>query len=109
MAPHRDASGASNYNVEVTLSPGLPPSLGVLNEAGTEVVLSSHGVQKMRLLSPEEMEAVRERREHKDAPSCPQVKADPSKVPSIDNVRNFFWDFGPRLPCQMHNPAPRLH
>ena len=74
--------------MEVTLSPGLPPSLGVLNEAGTEVVLSSsHGVQKMRLLSHEEMAAVRERREHKDAPSCPQVKAaDPSKVPSINDV-----------------------
>ena len=90
MRPYRDASGASNYNVEVTLSPGLPPSLGVLNEAGTEVVLSSShgGVQKMRLLSPEEMAAVRERREHKDAPSCPQVKADPSKVPSINDVRD---------------------
>ena len=89
MRPNRDASGASNYNVEVTLSPGLPPSLGVLNEAGTEVVLSSShgGVQKMRLLSHEEMAAVRERREHKDAPSCPQVKAaDPSKVPSINDV-----------------------
>ena len=90
MRPNRDASGASNYNVEVTLSPGLPPSLGVLNEAGTEVVLSSQGgVQKMRLLSHEEMAAVRERREHKDAPSCPQVKAaDPSKVPSINDVRD---------------------
>ena len=97
VRPYRDASGASNYNVEVTLSPGLPPSLGVLNEAGTEVVLSSShgGVQKMRLLSPEEMAAVRERREHKDAPSCPQVKAaDPSKVPSINDVRDFFGIFG---------------
>ena len=95
MRPYRDASGASNYNVEVTLSPGLPPSRGVLNEAGTEVVLSSHGVQKMRLLSHEEMVAVRERREHKDAPNCPQVKADPSKVPPIDDVRNFFGILDP--------------
>ena len=77
----RDAAscGATNYNVEVTLSPGIPPALGVLNEEGTEVVLSNHGVQTMRLLSPEEIEAVKDQREHKDTPSCPQVKEDPSK------------------------------
>ena len=111
MRPNRDASGASNYNVEVTLSPGLPPSLGVLNEAGTEVVLSSShgGVQKMRLLSQEEMAAVRERREHKDAPSCPQVKAaDPSKVPSINDVRDCLAILDPPWPCYL-STAHCLH
>ena len=60
--------GATDYNVEVTLMPALPPVRGVLNEDGTEIVLSKHGVEKMRWVSTEEIEALKERREHKDTP-----------------------------------------
>ena len=64
-----EATGVDNCNIELSMGEmGTYP--GVVNEAGTEITFWgwTNSVEVVKWLSPEEVEKVKEEREHKDTP-----------------------------------------
>ena len=64
-----DATGVTNCNLELSME-GLGNFPGVVNEAGTMITIWgwTNSVEVMKWLSPDEVEKVKEAREHKDNP-----------------------------------------
>ena len=64
-----EATGADNCNMELSMG-NMGNYPGVVNEAGTEITFWgwTNSVEVVKWLSPEELEKVKEEREHKDTP-----------------------------------------
>ena len=64
-----DAIGVTNCNLELSME-GLGNFPGVVNEAGTMITIWgwTNSVEVIKWLSPDEVEKVKEAREHKDNP-----------------------------------------
>ena len=64
-----EATGVDNCNMELSLE-NMGNYPGVVNEAGTEITVWgwTNSVEVIKWLSPEEVEKVKEEREHKDTP-----------------------------------------
>ena len=65
-----EATGATDYNFKLELfgMPYYPESYGVINENGTEITFwgGSDSLEVLRWVSPEQLEILREGRDHKD-------------------------------------------
>ena len=64
-----EATGEERYNIEL-VTEGMGSFPGVMNEAGTEMTIWgwTNSVEVTKWVSPEQVDKIRQGREHKDAP-----------------------------------------